>query len=75
MLAVNKVDSGAKMFDAFQFYSLGLGEVWSISAANGGGTGDLLDEIVKLMPAEDPDKDEHPELPHFTIVGKPNVGK
>ena len=75
VLAVNKVDSGAKMFDAFQFYSLGLGEVWSISAANGGGTGDLLDEIVKLMPAEDPDKDEHPELPHFTIVGKPNVGK
>ncbi len=75
VLAVNKVDSGAKMFDAFQFYSLGLGEIWSISAANGGGTGDLLDEIVKLLPKDDPDKDEHPELPHFTIVGKPNVGK
>ena len=75
MLVVNKVDSAEKRFDTFQFYSLGLGEVWSISAANGGGTGDLLDEIVKLMPAEDPDQDEHPELPHFTIVGKPNVGK
>ena len=75
VLAVNKIDSGEKMYDAFQFYSLGLGEVWSISAANGGGTGDLLDEIVRLLPQEDPDQDEHPELPHFTIVGKPNVGK
>ena len=71
VLAVNKIDSGEKMYDAFQFYSLGLGEVYSISAANGGGTGDLLDAIVKELPAEDPDTDEHPELPHFTIVGKP----
>jgi GTP-binding protein len=63
------------MYDAFQFYSLGLGEVYSISAANGGGTGDLLDAIVKELPAEDPDTDEHPELPRITIVGKPNVGK
>jgi GTP-binding protein len=75
VLAVNKVDSGEKMYDAFQFYALGLGEIYSISAANGGGTGDLLDAIVKELPAEDPDQDEHPELPHFTIVGKPNVGK
>lgn len=75
VLAVNKVDSGEKMYDAFQFYSLGLGEVWSISAANGGGTGDLLDEIVKKLPEDTGNKDEHPELPHFTIVGKPNVGK
>ena len=49
--------------------------VYSISAANGGDTGDLLDAIVKELPAEDPDKDERPDLPHFTIVGKPNVGK
>ena len=75
VLAVNKVDTGDKMYDSYQFYSLGLGEVWSISSANGSGTGDLLDEIVRLLPEEDPDKDEHPELPHFTIVGKPNVGK
>jgi GTP-binding protein len=39
------------------------------------GTGDLLDAIVKELPAEDPDQDERPDLPHFTIVGKPNVGK
>ncbi|MGN1211698.1 MAG: ribosome biogenesis GTPase Der [Candidatus Cryptobacteroides sp.] len=76
VLAVNKVDTGDKMYDAFQFYSLGLGEIWSISSANGGGTGDLLDEIAKRLPADTTaDKDEHPELPHIAIVGKPNVGK
>lgn len=76
VLAVNKIDSGEKIYDSFQFYSLGLGELWSISAANGGGTGDLLDEIVRKLPAQSAnDVDEHPELPHFTIVGKPNVGK
>ena len=76
IVAVNKVDTGDKMYDAYQFYSLGLGELFIISAANGGGSGDLLDEIVRRLPdttAEDPDN--HPELPHITIVGKPNVGK
>ena len=74
--AVNKIDSGEKIYDAFQFYSLGLGEIFSISAANGGGTGELLDEIVRVLPEDGttPDKD-YPELPHITIVGKPNVGK
>ena len=76
VLAVNKVDTGDKMYDAYQFYSLGLGEVWSISSANGGGTGDLLDEIVRLLPEDTTaDIDEHPDLPHITIVGKPNAGK
>ena len=76
VLCVNKVDSGEKMYDAYQFYSLGLGEVWSVSAANGSGTGDLLDEIVRRLPAEDPDKDaDRAGLPHIAIVGKPNVGK
>lgn len=76
VLCVNKVDSGEKMYDAYQFYSLGLGEVWSISAANGSGTGDLLDEIVKVLPEEDTaDADPYADLPRITIVGKPNVGK
>ena len=59
VLCVNKVDSGEKVFDTYQFYALGLGEIWSISAANGSGTGDLLDEIIRLLPdnaaAEDDD--------------------
>lgn len=75
VLAVNKVDCGEKIYDTFQFYALGLGEVWSISAANGGGTGDLLDAVVKQLPEDDGTADEHPELPHITVVGRPNVGK
>ena len=75
VVAVNKVDTGEKVYDTFQFYSLGLGEIWSISAANGGGTGDLLDELTKKLPEEKESKEDHPELPHIAIVGKPNVGK
>ncbi len=74
--AVNKVDSGEKMYDSYQFYALGLGEIWSISSANGSGTGDLLDEIIKQLPQEESDKiDNRPDLPHIAIVGRPNVGK
>ena len=75
VLAVNKVDSGDKMYDSYQFYSLGLGDVWSISAANGGGTGDLLDEIVRRLPPDAAAEDEHPGVPRIAIVGRPNVGK
>lgn len=75
ILCVNKVDSGNKVFDTYQFYSLGLGDVWGISAATGSGTGDLLDEIINLLPAEDNEKELRLDLPHIAIVGKPNVGK
>ena len=73
--AVNKVDSGEKMYDVYQFYSMGLGEIFAISAANGGGTGDLLEEITKKLPEDTEAEDEHPGVPRITIVGKPNVGK
>ena len=76
VLCVNKVDSGAKVFDSYEFYGLGLGEIWSISAANGSGTGDLLDGIVRVLPPDEgPDPLDRPDLPHVAIVGKPNVGK
>lgn len=76
VLCVNKVDSGEKIFDTYQFYSLGLGEIWSISAANGSGTGDLLDEIVRVLPEDSGiEPQDRPDLPHVAIVGKPNVGK
>lgn len=75
VLCVNKVDSGEKMYDAYQFYSMGLGELYSISAANGSGTGDLLDAVVKLLPEEVEVEDKYAGLPRITIVGKPNVGK
>ena len=76
ILCVNKVDTGEKVFETYQFYALGLGEVWSISAANGSGTGDLLDEVVRVLPKEDsPAADPYEGIPRIAIVGKPNVGK
>lgn len=76
ILAVNKVDTGDRVFDSYQFYSLGLGEPWCIAAATGSGTGDLLDKIVEMLPKETVDvSDPFEGLPRYTIVGKPNVGK
>lgn len=76
ILAVNKVDTGDKMYGAYEFNSLGLGEPFCIAAANGGGTGDLLDEIIKRLPETGNDaKADNEDLPHIAIVGKPNVGK
>ena len=76
ILCVNKVDTGDRIFDTFQFYSLGLGELYSISASNGGGTGELLDAVVEALPSEASDgPDPYAGLPRIAIVGKPNVGK
>ncbi len=75
ILCVNKVDSGEKIFDSYQFYGLGLGDLFSVSAANGSGTGDLLDAVVAALPEEKDESDPHAGLPRIAIVGKPNVGK
>lgn len=73
ILAVNKVDNNKLQLDAAEFYNLGLGEIYNISSANGSGTGDLLDEIVKDFM----NKEEEPQydIPKFAFVGRPNVGK
>jgi GTP-binding protein len=73
ILVVNKVDNGERLMDATEFYNLGLGDYFPLSSMNGGGTGELLDEVVKHLPAEEPS--ELPELPRIAIVGRPNVGK
>lgn len=75
LLVVNKVDTAEKRFDSYQFYSLGLGDPWDISSANGSGTGDLLDEVIKRLPKEDTPDDRYESLPRIAIVGRPNVGK
>jgi GTP-binding protein len=76
VLAVNKVDTGDKMYGAHEFHALGLGDPWCISSANGSGTGDLLDRIVELLPEENTVKDDpYANVPRIAIVGKPNVGK
>ncbi len=69
----NKVDNNEREVDSFEFYNFGLGEVYSISAINGAGTGELLDDLIKEFPEEE--AEEENELPRIAIVGKPNVGK
>jgi GTPase len=72
-LVVNKIDSPDKFHEVSDFYSLGFKGIFGISSSNGSGTGDLLDEVVKEF---DKDKPETlPDLPKFTVVGRPNVGK
>lgn len=75
VLAVNKVDTGSKMYDSYEFNAFGLGEPYSIAAANGSGTGDLLDKICSLLPKSNTETAQSEAIPRITIVGKPNVGK
>ena len=70
----NKADRNDIVFAEAEFYALGLGKPFSISAANGSGTGELLDEVVRLMPQKSEEELEQ-ELPRFAIVGRPNAGK
>ncbi|MBQ8080843.1 MAG: ribosome biogenesis GTPase Der [Clostridia bacterium] len=77
ILVVNKVDHMGLEAEAYDFYQLGLGDPFTISATNMLGLGDLLDEIVKRLPAasgEDEDQDEAHEI-QLAVVGRPNVGK
>ncbi len=75
VLTVNKVDSIDKqMADVYEFYNLGIGEPFAISAANRTGLGELLDEVISHFP-EDADTEEEDDRPKIAIVGKPNVGK
>ena len=73
-VAANKSDTPDKAIYAAEFYELSLGEVYPISSENGGGTGELLDELVKTFPSEGVE-DPNAGIPKFTIVGRPNVGK
>ena len=75
VLVVNKVDDGKYLYDATEFYSLGLGEYFTISSANGSGTGDLLDAVIAKLPPDKPKQEETEEIPHVAVVGRPNVGK
>ncbi len=69
----NKVDNFVRQGMSGEFYALGLGEPYNISAISGSGTGELLDDIVKVMDADF--KEEELNIPKFAIVGRPNVGK
>ncbi len=73
LLASNKIDIPAKDHLSAEFYALGLGEVYSIAATNGLGTGDLLDALGEYMP--DAVEEEPSLIPRIAILGRPNVGK
>ena len=75
ILCANKTDNNEDRYSSAEFYSLGLGEPFCISAATGSGTGDLLDEILNKMGPEDNGNDEDNSIPRFSVVGRPNVGK
>ncbi|MFN5910490.1 MAG: ribosome biogenesis GTPase Der [Bacteroidota bacterium] len=75
LIVANKVDNTDRVGLSGEFYSLGLGDVFDISATNGSGTGELLDEVVKYFSKEDDSVREEDSLPRIAVVGKPNVGK
>jgi GTP-binding protein len=75
LLAVNKVDNAMREKDAIEFYNLGLGEYFTIASISGSGTGELLDELVKVLPELPEVSEEEAALPRFCVVGRPNAGK
>lgn len=74
ILVSNKTDNTNQQFYAAEFYSLGLGDPFCISAATGSGTGDLLDEVLNRLPEKTKDDIEE-NIPRFAVVGRPNAGK
>jgi len=73
LVAANKADNPAREQAAYEFYALGLGEVYAVSALHGTGVGDLLDALVAELPVAE--EGEEPEALRIALVGRPNVGK
>ncbi|MFM8588394.1 MAG: ribosome biogenesis GTPase Der [Bacteroidota bacterium] len=72
-LVVNKVDNSERQIDATEFYSMGIEKTYFLSSMSGSGTGEVLDDIAELIEVS---AEQHQEgLPHFAIIGQPNVGK
>jgi GTP-binding protein len=78
LLVVNKCDSQVRREEALEFYQLGIGEVYPISALHGVGSGDMLDGLIAALAVQSPDEipvEEEDESVKIAIVGKPNAGK
>ena len=73
-VVANKADTSQSAYTAGEFYALGLGEVYTISSANGSGTGDLLDQVVTHFEDEG-QEDPEAGIPRIAVLGRPNVGK
>jgi GTP-binding protein len=75
LVVVNKVDNEQREQDAYEFYELGMGEIYTVSAIHGSGVGDLLDVVVDILPpSEEPEVLDDAPL-QIAILGRPNVGK
>jgi len=74
MLVVNKIDSASRLNDVYDFYQLGIGDPIGISSVNLLNFGDLLEELMKLLPESDEEEEERDAV-QIAVVGKPNVGK
>jgi len=74
LVAANKIDTGTDLHLAAEFHALGLGDPMPVSAAQGLGTGDLLDRLAALAPAEEVDDDDA-DVVRLAVIGRPNVGK
>jgi GTP-binding protein len=72
-LVANKSDNVERMHSSAEFYELSMGDVYPISAMNGTGTGELLDELAASLPEQT--EDESSDIPRIAIVGRPNAGK
>lgn len=75
VVAVNKMDSMTDLTPIYEFYSLGLGDPMPLSAEQGKGVGDLLDEVVQYFPKENENEGEEDEILKVAVIGKPNAGK
>ncbi len=75
LLCANKTDNNEDRYSAAEFYSLGLGDPYCISAATGSGTGELLDVILDMLKKNTTADDSESTLPRFSVVGRPNAGK
>ena len=75
ILCANKTDNNEDRYNAAEFYSLGLGDPFCVSAITGSGTGDLLDLIVEKLGTENAGEETDDNIPRFSVVGRPNAGK
>lgn len=73
ILAVNKIDDQIYKDNIYDFYSLGIGDPIAVSGSHGIGIGDVLDQIVQMLPESE--EDAHEDEIRFSIIGRPNVGK
>lgn len=75
ILGVNKVDGQRDVYDMYDFYKLGLGELYPVSGKTGRGTGDILDAIVSQLPSESGEEPDDSDTLKIAFIGRPNVGK